>query len=164
MSDWFIHTLQIVNQFSWMYFNEPVSKLTIVMSYGYSNFDKFSVVYMLKLLPIVIYWLESSLFCLLIVIHSWDGIFLLYTSTLSLTYFLSPSFSSCRWWIEGFLTWIETWSVSHLMQTEVIYRLVDTEGFVLSKPVGRFVFLSKGLAAISIESHKVKNKAIKLFE
>lgn len=50
------------------------------------------------------------------------------------------------------------------MQTEVIYRLVDTEGFVLWKPVGRFVFLSKGRAAISIESHKVKNKAIKLFE
>lgn len=135
------------------------------MSYGYFNFNKFSVIYMFKLLPILIYWLESSLFLSTNCNTYLRSAFcLLYTYTLSLTYFFSPYFSSCRWWIKGFLTWIETWSVSHLKQTEVIYRLVDSEGFVLWKPVWRFVFQSKGLAAMSIDSYKVKNKAIKLFE
>lgn len=71
-------------------------------------------------------------------------------------------FSSCRWWIKGVLTWIETRSVSHLMQTEVSYRLIDKEGFVLWKPVGRFVFLSKGLAAISIEGYKSEKQSYKI--
>lgn len=48
------------------------------------------------------------------------------------------------------------------MQTEVSYRLIDMEGFVLWKPVGRFVFLSKGLAAISIEIYKSEKQSYKI--
>lgn len=48
------------------------------------------------------------------------------------------------------------------MQTEVSYRLIDKEGFVLWKPVGRFVFLSKGLAAISIEGYKSEKQSYKI--
>lgn len=48
------------------------------------------------------------------------------------------------------------------MQTEVSYRLIDMEGFVLWKPVGRFVFLSKGLAAISIEGYKSEKQSYKI--
>lgn len=48
------------------------------------------------------------------------------------------------------------------MQTEVSYRLIDMEGFVLWKPVGRFVFLSKGLAAINIEGYKSEKQSYKI--